>query len=52
MSLYGQIWMIWFSVPTSVRQKPRERRELGSASAILSREGLLGLRRRVPGFSR
>ena len=22
MSLYGQIWMIWFSVPTSLRQKP------------------------------
>ena len=43
MSLYGQIWMIWFSVPTSVRQKPASGEQLDPLGDLVG-EGLLGLR--------
>ena len=43
MSLYGQIWMIWFSVPTSVRQKPASGDSLDAAVDLVG-ERLLGLR--------
>ena len=49
VSLYGQIWMIWFSVPTSLRQKPASGEYL-TRSAILSAKACSACGT-VPGFS-
>ena len=50
MSLYVQIWMILFSLPTSVRQKPASGDSL-TRSAILSAKACSAFGT-VPGFSR
>ncbi len=50
MSLYGQTWMIWFSVPTSLRQKPAIG-ESFTRSAIRSAKAASALGT-VPGFKR
>ena len=49
-SLYGQTWMIWLSVPTSVRQKPPKRDSLVRAGMPApNSSSTLGM---LPGFMR